>query len=430
MSMTRTNARMRAWGAATVAVTALAVHSYAVESLCAEDASSSAVASLKDYLSLKRADRPPIGEQEFAKKPLSKSQAEIAATLLREDHRAHIRESRAEEMKTRVLTYKDRKMPFFYKVFGDKPKQGRSLYISMHGGGGAPKAVNDSQWNNQKRLYAPKEGVYVAPRAPTDTWNLWHQRHIDPLFTRLIENLIVFEDVDPNRVYLMGYSAGGDGVYQLAPRMADQLAAASMMAGHPNETSPLGLRNLPFSLHVGGNDSAYKRNAIAKQWQEQLASLRKSDPKGYVHWAKVYEGKGHWLNREDAAAVPWMAKFTRNQTPQRIVWKQDDVTHRRFYWLAVDPEKMKGRAEIIVERQGQSFRIEQCGVETLTIRLNDHLANLELPIRVTKGQETLFEGKATRKIALLHATLVERGDPAMMFSAEVAVHVTQPKSED
>ena len=40
---------------------------------------------------------------------------------------------------------------------------------------------------------------------------------------------IVFEDVDPNRVYLLGYSAGGDGVYQLAPRMADRFAAASMM---------------------------------------------------------------------------------------------------------------------------------------------------------------------------------------------------------
>ena len=37
---------------------------------------------------------------------------------------------------------------------------------------------------------------------------------------RLIENLVVFEGVDPNRVYLLGYSAGGDGVYQLAPRMA------------------------------------------------------------------------------------------------------------------------------------------------------------------------------------------------------------------
>ena len=108
-------------------------------------------------------------------------------------------------------------MKFDFIVFGEKPKNGRSLFISMHGGGGAPPKVNESQWRNQMRLYKPKEGIYLCPRAPTDTWNLWHQSHIDPLFDRLIENLIIFEGVDPERVYLMGYSAGGDGVYQLAP---------------------------------------------------------------------------------------------------------------------------------------------------------------------------------------------------------------------
>jgi poly(3-hydroxybutyrate) depolymerase len=36
------------------------------------------------------------------------------------------------------------------------------------------------------------------------------------MFARLIEDLIVLEDVNPDRVYLLGYSAGGDGVYQLA----------------------------------------------------------------------------------------------------------------------------------------------------------------------------------------------------------------------
>ena len=78
--------------------------------------------------------------------------------------------------------------------------------------GNAPARVNDGQWENQKRLYRPKEGIYLAPRAPTNTWNLWHQGHIDPMFMRLIENLVALQEVNPNRVYLMGYSAGGDGV--------------------------------------------------------------------------------------------------------------------------------------------------------------------------------------------------------------------------
>jgi hypothetical protein len=50
-----------------------------------------------------------------------------------------------------------------------------------------------------------------------------------------------------------------------------------MMAGHPNETSPIGLRNIGFTLHMGALDSAYNRNKIAAQWAVLLDSLQKAD---------------------------------------------------------------------------------------------------------------------------------------------------------
>lgn len=384
-------------------------------------ASPDPVALLKAHLAIARDQRPPLDEQSFADLSLTREQADAVTQLLHQDHVKRIRSERAAEMKARLLRDGDLEMPFFYKVFGEKPEGGRSLYISMHGGGGGPKAMNDGQWRNQMRLYTLDEGVYVAPRAPTDTWNLWHQAHIDRLFDRLIENMIVFEDVNPNKVYIMGYSAGGDGVYQLAPRMADRFAAASMMAGHPNETSPLGLRNLPFSLHVGGNDAAYKRNIIAGQWKQKLADLQKDDPEGYVHWAKVYEGKGHWLDREDAAAIPWMAKYTRNPFPKRIIWKQDDVTHTRFYWLAVAKENAKARSEVIATLVGQTIDLQSKDVQRMVVRLNDQILNLDKPIKVTSQSKVLFEGKLKRTIAHIATTLAERGDAKSVFTSEVTV---------
>ena len=63
-------------------------------------------------------------------------------------------------------------MPFDYRVFGNKPADGRSLYISMHGGGGTTTEKNDQQWQNQITLYQPTEGVYLAPRASWDEWNM------------------------------------------------------------------------------------------------------------------------------------------------------------------------------------------------------------------------------------------------------------------
>lgn len=384
------------------------------------------VAPLQGYLAQPRDRRAALDGQPFTAAPLSRADADAARALLWADHVARIRADRAAEVKDRKLADGKLEMRFAYDVFGDKPTGGRSLFISMHGGGSTPKAVIDRQWENQKRLYKPAEGVYLAPRAPTDTWNLWHEPHIDRMFDRLIEDLIVFEDVDPNRVYVMGYSAGGDGVYQLAPRMADRWAAASMMAGHPNDASPLGLRNLPLAIHVGANDGGYKRNAVAREWGAKLDDLRKADPDGYLHVVKLHEGKGHWMDREDAEAVPWMATFTRNPLPRRVVWKQGSVPHERFYWLAVPKDDATPGAEVRAAYDGQVVTIDpQTTVPRLTIRLGDAMLDLDKPVTVRWGERTVFEGVVPRTVRALSRTLTERGDPAGVFPAEVEVHAPQ-----
>ena len=389
------------------------------------EASLHAVDQLKRYLGTSADARKPIAEQGFATVALTREDAQKAEQLLWADHVKTIKQSRAGEMEARLLKSGDLEMPFYYTVSGEKPENGRSLYISMHGGGGAPKQVNDRQWENQKRLYTVPEGVYVAPRAPTDTWNLWHQGHIDGFFDRLIENMIVFEDVDPDRVYLLGYSAGGDGVYQLAPRMADRFAAASMMAGHPNEASPLGLRNIAFTIHMGGKDSPYNRNKVAAEWGQKLDALQADDPEGYVHWTKIYEEHAHWLQKEDAAALPWMAKHTRNPLPTRVVWRQDDVTHGRFYWLAVGEQDRRKGTEVRCTLKGRTFDVQADGVEQLTIRLNDRMLNLGEEIKVTSQGRELYKGHVKRTIGLLAQTLAERGDPALVFTGEITVNLAK-----
>jgi hypothetical protein len=377
--------------------------------------------SLKTYLTLDPDKRPAMEKQPFAAMPLTKEDAAAAQKLLWEDHVKQIRQSRDAEMKARKLTDGKMEMAFAYTIFGEKPKNGRSLFISMHGGGGAPKELNDQQWENQKRLYKPAEGVYLAPRAPTNTWNLWHESHIDRMFDRLIEDLIVFEDVDPNRVYIMGYSAGGDGVYQLAPRMADRWAAASMMAGHPNDAQPLGLRDLPFAIHVGALDAAYNRNKVAEEWGKKLDDLQKADPDGYTHIAKLHAGKAHWMDREDAEAVPWMAGFTRNPFPKKVAWKQASTTHTRFYWLAVPTDAQKPGAEIIATYEGQQITVQTKDVDKVIVRLNENMLDLDKPITITANGQQAFQGTIPRTIATLAKTTAERGDPIGVFAAEIEV---------
>ncbi|MEE2912327.1 MAG: transglutaminase domain-containing protein [Planctomycetota bacterium] len=344
----------------------------------------------------------------FDQNSMSEGDADAFAQSLWKQRAAMIKTSRANEMEAKIIEQNGISMPFWHTTFGNAPFGKRSLWISMHGGGGAPQEVNTSQWENQKKLYTLEEGVYLVPRAPTDTWNLWHQSHIDPMFGRLIESMVVFEGVDPNRVYITGYSAGGDGVYQLAPRMADRFAAAGMMAGHPNETIPDGLRNLPFSLHVGGNDSAYDRNKVALEWKHKLEDLHEADPDGYEHQAVIHEGKGHWMDSQETMGLSWMAQFTRDPFPLKVVWAQDDVVHDRFYWLAVD--NPSPRTTIVASIDGQTVTIHEAGeVENITVYLNDRMLDLDQDVMVRYG-ERVIRTKVYRDRDVIVKTLRDPGD--------------------
>ncbi|NBV79260.1 MAG: polyhydroxyalkanoate depolymerase, partial [Verrucomicrobia bacterium] len=148
---------------------------------------------------------------------LTRAQAEAAVAAGAAERLAELKKERAAEVAAKELKVGDKSLRWLEKEFNLAPEGQRSLWISMHGGGGAPAAVNDQQWKNQIRLYAPAEGIVVAPRAPTNTWNLWHEGHIDGMFARLIDDFVAVRGVNPAKVYLLGYSAGGDGVWQLAP---------------------------------------------------------------------------------------------------------------------------------------------------------------------------------------------------------------------
>lgn len=388
-----------------------------------EKSSATAVRDLRTWIAVPRANRSALSNAPFAAVSLTKPDAGVATAALWQDHAAHIRATRAVEMRAKVIELDGMKMKFESLSFTNAPAtNGRSLFISMHGGGSAPPQVNESQWRNQIALgrgYRPAEGIYLAPRAPTDTWNLWHQGHIDKFFDRLIENLIVLENVNPNRVYILGYSAGGDGVYQLAPRMADRLAGAAMMAGHPNDAQPLGLRNLPFAIQVGANDDGYKRNSIAIGWGRKLDELQKADPQGYIHFTELHAGKGHWMDMQDRKAIPWMEKNSRVTLPEKVVWRQSGRTHPRFYWLA-SPQS-KGGQDIIARRDGQTVTLTLTNVPTVTVLLSDAMMNLDQPVTIRAGEARLFSELVPRTIATLARTLSERGDTNLTFSGEVTV---------
>jgi poly(3-hydroxybutyrate) depolymerase len=392
--------------------------------------SSAALAQLEAYLAMPRGARPELEGQAFASVALTRADAERARELLWQDFRAYARETRqsevgASETVARTISGPKLSLRYYLARRGEAPASGRSLFISMHGGGNAAAATNDSQWRNQISLvtgYNPKDAVWVAPRAPIDDWNMWFVEGIDALIERLISDMIVFEGVDPNKVYLNGYSAGGDGVYQLGPRMAERWAGAGMSAGHPNAASPLSLRNLAFAIHVGGDDTSFDRNKKAEEWGMRLDQLAKSDPGGYEHQWQVHAGLPHWMNLADNVSIPFLQAHVRDPIPKKVVWEQSDLPRATFYWLACAPDQRVAKSEIRASYAPGKVSIESAkGVRSVLLRLSDAMMDLDLPVLVEQAGTSLHSGAVLRTIAVLARTLAEREDPALMFSSELSI---------
>ena len=348
---------------------------------------------------------------------LSLSEAEKIEKNIYNDFKNEIIVTRSGEMEDRVIELKDKKIKFDIKHFGEQGEDGWSLFISLHGGGGTTESENNRLWNRHKTLYELEDGILFTPRSPSNTWNMWFQSHVDTFFNRIIQNMIAFHNVDPNKIYIMGRSAGGDGIYQVAPRMADRFAAAAMSAGHPNDSSPLGLRNTAFTIHMGENDSLYNRNDMAVKWGNDLRKLNEEDPEGYRYYIKIYKNKGHWMDNLEASALDWMSDFIRNPYPSKVVWKQGNVLHKRFYWLRNEDPSFGDLIECNID--DQIITVLSSSSSKITIQLNDDLVDMDREITVNYLGRQLFKGFVYRDIAIIKRSIREYGDPKSVYYGEI-----------
>ena len=128
-------------------------------------------------------------------------------------------------------------MKVITRVVGKAPEDGYPLFLVYHGGGYNPDGkMNDDQWKGMAERYDDVPGIYCSIRSVSDNESSGQIFSTDiswKFYDRIIENCILYMKANPNQVYIVGYSAGGNGVYQIAPRITDRLASATMSAGHP-----------------------------------------------------------------------------------------------------------------------------------------------------------------------------------------------------
>ncbi len=392
-----------------------------------EETSSAALEALEAYLMVEAAVREPINTQSFYTASLTKEDAARSKVLLWDDVKKDVALNYQSQIESQNIQWQNYNLKYEKTSLGNPDAQSRSLFISMHGGGATSASANDGQWNNQIGFafgYAPKDALWVAPRAPTNTWNMWFQGYMDPLLDRLITNLLATENIDPNRVYLTGYSAGGDGAYQLAPRMADRWAGVQMSAGHPNGVPIENVRNLAFSLHVGGADIAFERHLEVPRYGIKLDALKQADPEGYIYEAVVHEGLPHWMGLADQIGTPFIQAHTRNPETNTVVWRRFNTQPDRSYWVA-HTQPVSDQAKIVAKREGNTVRLmESEGFNDVVLYFRNTMIDFNQPVQVIAADNTvLFEGKVEHTISTIHKTMSDRQDPELSYSARIELNL-------
>lgn len=389
---------------------------------------------------------------------LIKTQEELtnARKLCWEEHLETLRQKYRREFDNRALEYGEVTMRFFFNKKGEPGPNGYPVYIALHGGGhGETPDLNDNQWLHQHTYYfnSVKDGICIAPRGIRDTWNTHFNPESYPLYDKLIQVLAACEDIDLNRVYLLGFSAGGDGVYGITPYMPDRFAAANMSAGHPNNIDLTNLYNLPFELQVGEWDSAFDRNHETARYSMYLDRLAAKYGGGYTNQLFVHYHKPHnfrdnqplrepqevlsnidgWMSdnieetiKVNTNAIDFVNRYLRNPLPHRVVWNlamraplRDVNSH---YWLEAPASVNEGIIVASYEKLTNSITIEQCSIQgKFKILVNENMLDIFSPITIhyPDRSETIC---LQPDLDIIRRTTAERGDYNYQFCAEIPVY--------
>jgi len=233
-----------------------------------------------------------------------------------------------------------------------RPEKPTPLVISLHGHG----------WFDWWRPYqghpAPQhiEGAIAVSPHGRGSMDFMFLGEVDVL--ECLEDVKFFYNIDPNRVYIYGFSMGGTGTWHMATHYPDLFAAAAPAAGNTDhtvwekewkwtgveasplkamrdfaraQTSPItyaeNMLNLPVLAEHGTADPIVPVGHT-QNMMKRLAAIGNTQ----TEYHEFAGGHGGFTNvREDE----WLLKKRRNPFPDRVLFKTDRLRYEGAYWVRI-----------------------------------------------------------------------------------------------
>ncbi len=166
--------------------------------------------------------------------------------------------------------------------------------IFLHGGDG-------SNTKHHPSKYAAKAGfsfpfIVIAPSCAGGC--SWSSIDLEGILKQASEEV----KIDPNRVYLTGYSMGGAGAWANLKKISHLLAAASPLAPAGGNTRDLcKAKDLPIRVYHGTADGGHRNSqnmvAALKECGSKSAELISLQGKGHGIWPAIFSDQSFydWL---------------------------------------------------------------------------------------------------------------------------------------
>jgi pimeloyl-ACP methyl ester carboxylesterase len=257
--------------------------------------------------------------------------------------------------------------------------------------------------------------------------------------------------VDPDRVYVVGFSMGGTGSWHFAGRFPDLFAGAAPCNGVvmanpvsqvPSKDDVLSIqyglvpnvRNLPMYFCTGTADRNCMPGTFLYVW-DVIQDLKKRDPGGYEQIRfECHEGLAHSFGPgQPAKALEWLAGLRRDTYPKKIVWEYASDPHplpdskdrtRRyarhwFYWI--QHENPSNKMELTATREGNEFSVEVSGGdrEGFWLLLNPAMIDVTKDVVVKVDGQEFYRGRPEPRFATVVETLDGRLDKSLCFDRKV-----------
>lgn len=151
----------------------------------------------------------------------------------------------------------------------------KPLLITLHSRSSSGKNLQDV--DNFGTIDAIESGMeidaYVV--APQSTGTDWDPEKI----MRVVDYVVANNNVDPNRIYAIGMSMGGNGVANLTAAYSEIIAAAMIIAGSLTQGSTTELSKVPLWVIRGTND----REEAIRRTDNMVVDIREHDSSRIVY---------------------------------------------------------------------------------------------------------------------------------------------------